>query len=342
MERGRWLLTRDPYPVRLVARESTASLVHRMARAGGVSADFVLQELGVCAVRGGKAVDPRFAEVYLSRAALGRLAEVTGRPVEWLQRVLPSTADDRLLRGARAVWDWPFATAGSIVRACPLCAGSRWAPADSTWLMTVDPWQLCVRHRRWTDATRDDAPRAFDLRGLPEVVDAHRHRARWERRYGVHGAALVADGFAIAGWWWRQAPQARRWLRREVLLGVGLGSVRTAWAVVYPEAVSVTGALLDFERSRVPGRDGEGAGGAEKMLLRRLKSLAGQVGQGSRRWALPVDEWLARHHRTLEPAEGPRGGAPVQALVHREDRAGTSVEEQTCLPWQWTDLSSRV
>ena len=158
MERGCWLLTKDPYQVRLVARESTASLVHRMARAGGVPAAFVLQELGTSAVRGGAAVDPRFAEVYLSRAALERLAQVTGRPVGWLQRVLPSTADDRLLRGGRAVWDWPFTTAGSIVRACPLCAGSRWAPAD-TWLMTTDPWQLCVRHRRWTGQHRADNQR---------------------------------------------------------------------------------------------------------------------------------------------------------------------------------------
>src|SRR5689334_10507411 len=75
-------------PMRFVARESTCSLLWRLAAAQGVSVDFLLDDLGQ-GPKGQRALEPRLAEVYLSGPALERLAAMLRVPTARLQRALP-------------------------------------------------------------------------------------------------------------------------------------------------------------------------------------------------------------------------------------------------------------
>ncbi|WP_407986259.1 TniQ family protein [Kitasatospora sp. CMC57] len=345
----------EPLRVRFVAYESTSSYLWRLAGANGRNPDDLLQDVGE-GDPGRKALAPSLAEVYLSRPALERLSVLAGCAPHTLQRALPNLREPLLLPGHRPRWHWPWAPqAGSLVRACPLCAASRGA-GGGVWLAWPDPWKVCLRHRRWTDGTRDDARGSFDLTPVPEVLRAHRYRLLLECRFGPGGAALVADAFAIVGWWWRQAPQAPLWRLREQRAGLGSGAVSTAPLLVYPEAAALARVLLGFERERRSvleggwddGRGREAGESRRAALLYRLEVLASLAGVDAAVGRVPVVEWLSRHHRLVREAAspvllgaGPRRG-PVRCAVHADDAPHTSVDARSCLPWQWTNLHERI
>ncbi|WP_147408960.1 TniQ family protein [Kitasatospora xanthocidica] len=346
----------EPLRVRFVAFESTASYLWRLAAVNGRGADDLLGDIGDGG-HGRKALAPHLAEVYLSRPALERLAVLAGCDPRVLQRALPNLRDPLLLPGEDPRWQWPWAPrAGSLVRACRLCAASRGA-GSSVWLAWPDPWKVCLKHQRWTDGVRDEAGGCFDLASVPEVLRAHRRRLLLERRFGLGGAALVADAFAITGWWWRHAPQAPLWRRREQRAGLGIGALRWAPMLIYPEAVALARVLLGFERGRRSGLEcggkggeaaGEGDGGGRAALVEQTEALAVRAGVDAAIGRVPVAEWLSRHQQVLHEAGElvlfgtGRRREPVRAAVHMNDAPLASIDGRSCLPWQWTDLHQRI
>ncbi|WP_439678128.1 TniQ family protein [Embleya sp. MST-111070] len=343
VEAGTWGSSRGwPLAVRFVADESTGSFLSRFARANGRGVGDLLQDVGEGGI-GRSPVEPCLAEVYLSRPALERLAVLTGRRAQVLQRALPNLRDPLLLADEGPRWHYPWTpAAGSLVRACPGAPPPGEPTARGWWRGTRGGCVCGIGGGR--DAVRAGGPAWFDLAALPEVTAARLGCLRLERRFGPTGAALVADAFAIAGWWWRRAPQAPCWRRRERCLGVGPGAVRTAVLVVTPEAFALARLLLRHERVR--GAQGGQDVAAEAELLCAARAVAGRLPLAPRVAQQPVAEWLARHHRILSGTEdhgGVRVGRrePVRCLVHGRDEAQACLRERTCLPWQWSDLHTR-
>ncbi|MEU6971965.1 hypothetical protein AB0A71_30375 [Kitasatospora aureofaciens] len=183
----------------------------------------------------------------------------------------------------------------------------------------------------------------MDVRALPECVRAHRRRERLERRWGPTGGFLLADAFAITGWWWRHAPAAWPWRERARRAGLPLLSTGTAWLLIYPEAVALARLLLRHELDRGAG-PAQRWGTARARLRSQVAALASGLGLAAEVWHVPLAEWLARHHHLAEdrPAAVGGGPAPVWAQAHADDEAPGSLAGRGCLPWDWTDTSVPV
>jgi hypothetical protein len=339
-----WARSLPERPVRFVAHESNCSFLWRVAGAQGVEVGFLLGELGD-GPPGQQALRPHLAEVFLSCAAADRLAQMLGVPCARLRWALPHLRESHLLPGDQARWEWLWQPlAHYLVPACGLCAAARGGDWGEVWLVWPDRWRICERHGRFTHV-RQAGPGGVDLARLPESVDAHRRRGRLERRFGPAGATLVADAFALTGWWWRRAPLTPRWVERAGRAGLRPGDIETAWLLVYPEALRVARALLRHEQQRAALPDGPWAA-AESHLVAELSQLAGGLDLTPGRWQVPVAEWLARHQRCApaagdnEDGSGPR--RPVTALVHRDEENQASLKNRCCLPWEWSDPFAAV
>ncbi|MBY8864490.1 TniQ family protein [Streptomyces sennicomposti] len=326
-----------------MAHESTCSLLWRVAGAQGVGVGFLLDELGE-GPDGQQALQPHLAEVFLSRAAADRLAQLLGVPSARLRWALPHLREPHLLPGEQPRWEWPWRPlAHYLVPACGLCAAARGGHWGEVWLVWPDRWRICERHGRFTHV-RQGGPGGVDLARLPESVRAHRGRGRLERRFGPGGAVLVADAFALTGWWWRRDPFTPRWIERAGRAGLQPADVETAWLLVYPEALEVARALLRYEQRRAAGPGGPWAA-AESRLMAELAQLADTLALTPGRWQVPVAEWLDRHQRCAPAAGDDEAGGrrrPVTALVHRDDENQASLEDRCCLPWDWSDPFAAV
>ena len=339
-----WARSLPRRPVRFVAHESNCSFLWRVAGAQGVDVDFLLTELGDGPPRQ-QALRPHLAEVFLSRAAAGRLAQMLGVPSGRLRWALPHLRESHLLPGDHARWQWPWQPLKHcLVPACGLCAAARGGHWGEVWLVWPERWRICERHGRFTHV-RQAGPSGVDLARLPESAEAHRRRGRLERRFGPAGAVLVADAFAVTGWWWRRTPLTRCWAERAGRAGLQPRDTETAWLLVYPEALEVARALLRFEQQRAALPGGPWAA-AESQLVATVSRLADALGLPPGRWQVPVAEWLARHRRCAPaPGDTPDGSGrrrPVTALVHRDDENEASLENRCCLPWDWSDPFAAV
>ncbi|MDI3390659.1 hypothetical protein QIS99_31355 [Streptomyces sp. B-S-A8] len=322
--------------VRLCGHESNCSLLWRVAAAQGVDISFLLAELGE-GDPGQQAVQPHLAEVFLSGPAAERLALMLGVPVPRLRWALPHLREIHLLPGQQARWDWPwYPMEHCLVPACSRCVALRGGGWGPIWLVWPEPWKVCGRHGQFTHVRQVGS--GVDLAHLGQVVRAHRRRQRFERRHGFVGSYLVADAFAITGWWWRKTVVVC-WEKRARRAGRPGSEAESAWLWMYPEAVAVAGALLDYERHRAACPGGAWAA-AEAELLERLAQLAAVLGLPPWMWQVPVAQWLHQHHRCTAPV-AQRGG-PVRAAIHLGDGQHGSLGERCCLPWDWSDLSVPV
>ncbi|WP_406085833.1 TniQ family protein [Kitasatospora purpeofusca] len=304
-----------PMRVRPVAHESTGSFLSRLAAANFVPVQVLLDVLG----EGTQAVDPQIAEVYLSRAALSRLAVMAGRERAVVQRMLPSLREDLLLPGGAAAWKWPWSPHCRLVRACELCA-ARVNCRDPAWLANADSWRVCVRHSRWQDDFRGEGPRFLPLADVPEVVAAQRLREVLERKAG--GRAVMADGFHVAVYWWSQSSLALPvWRERARQVRLGHFDVRAAPLVVLPEAVALGRSMAAFERLSAHS----GGHSLRPAWLAGWQERLESWGAGRRGAIDALATWLARHG-----ASGSRG----RRAVHDGQVPGAPMRDLTCLPWR--------
>jgi hypothetical protein len=141
--------------LRFLQGESTGSYVTRLAARNNRPTEEVLRSMGT----GPVPVDPQYTEMYVSRYARERLATLAGHTVAEMQERLIGLRDEFLMpKNAKDDWEWPWdARAGYIVQACSRCAARR-GTRSPAWLILPDPWQVCLRHQRWTDNSRSTAP----------------------------------------------------------------------------------------------------------------------------------------------------------------------------------------
>ncbi|WP_251057276.1 DNA-binding protein [Streptomyces sp. ISL-94] len=146
-----------------------------------------------------------------------------------------------------------------VVFGCRLCAVRRTGQAVRV-AQYAERWaRVCGRHGRWLlDADADQPLENLDLSGSPEVVTAQQQWAavgRRARRAGVQPAEVFGLARAVVCRWWEHSlhwEQERIWPRRlQEVVGGNVGGGVDRWravgrdAVVFPEVVTVAGALLD-------------------------------------------------------------------------------------------------
>ncbi|WP_184503326.1 TniQ family protein [Streptomyces botrytidirepellens] len=328
-----------PRQVRLISGESTGSFIGRLAALNGISPGELLGLVG----DGTKAQPPQFTEVYLNAMALERLAVMTGRGREVLQRALPNLRDHHLLdESSGPVWRWPQWEAKGVflVRACDLCAAAKRMASD-VYVVSVTRWRVCARHGRWLDNLREAGVSWLPLREVPEVVEAHRQRVLLERRLGGGGRALFADALHIASFWWNiPALSPPVWFERRDRFRGPVGSdLRVAPLVCYPEVVHLAYVLAARERRRMRGT---WSTETDKAWLRRVGDLLEEWQMPAALALVAVDIWRQRHSTpppgtgATRPSQGRSRRLPVP-LPHQDAPADTHLEHLACVPWRFGD-----
>lgn len=146
-----------------------------------------------------------------SRGGLGRLtdtanidtaalAALAGCPVHRLRDLLPDPGRNR------------FDESRVACRRCLARKG-----ITSTVLISAPNHQpICLRHRRWLPATSRSLEHQYDLRRLPEILNAQRRHAQFIRRHGQtdHIADAYAHARYIVGRWAERGDWDRHRRRR--------------------------------------------------------------------------------------------------------------------------------
>ncbi|MFJ7181048.1 TniQ family protein [Streptomyces massasporeus] len=181
--------------LRFLAGESTGSYVTRLAARNHLPVEGMLRSMGTGPML---PVEPQYTEMYLSRYARERLANLAGHPLAEMQKRLVGLRDEFLMPSdAKDDWEWPWdARAGYIVQACSLCAAQR-GTRSPAWLILPDPWHVCLRHRRWTDNSRSTQHPYIDLSSLPDVIRAQQRLNRLGKRLGPAARWVFADACSI-------------------------------------------------------------------------------------------------------------------------------------------------
>ncbi|WP_414166394.1 hypothetical protein ACMATS_00340 [Streptoverticillium reticulum] len=279
---------------------------------------FLLAELGE-GESGQQAVQPHLAEVFLSAPAAERLAAMLNVELPRLQWALPHLRETRLLPGQQARWEWPwYPMEHYLVPACSRCVALRGGGWGPIWLVWPESWKICDRHGQFTHVRQSGS--GVELAPLAQVVRAHRQCRRFERRHGPVGAYLTADAFAITGWWWRTTV-VECWAWRAQRAGRPESDLESAWLWMYPEAVAVARALLDYERQarEAPQRavdSGRGAAAGAPGAAGRCARTAGDVADPGGTVAAPASPVHAAHS-----ADGRTGAAGDGAHPRRRRTA---------------------
>ncbi|MHB6903993.1 TniQ family protein [Streptomyces sp. DB-54] len=323
-----------PVQVRHVGGESTGSFLRRLARGNGLGLAAFLERVG----HGKASTDPaqvekypQYTEMYVNAPGREYLSVLTGRSVDLLQRALPSLAEHRLLpEGGDAVWQWPWeADGGHLVPWCALCGHGR-GVSEPVWLMSVDSWQVCLRHLRWTDDSRSTDPAHVGLSALPECVQAHRKRLRLERRFGPAGEELFADACQVLYRWWAYAPDSLVWVQRAWTAGLEARAARAVPLVVLPEAAELAWLMLRFEQA------GRRTAQDRAQWLVWVQHQADVWGVDFSAGKDALLQWLERHSSSasVRSASG-RGCRRRVVLAVRHNRVASrvgSLRERSCMP----------
>jgi hypothetical protein len=317
--------------LRFLQGESTGSYVTRLAARNLRPVEEVLASLG----SGPMPVDPQYTEMYVSRYARERLANLAGRTVAEMQKRLVSLSDEFLMPADAAEdWEWPWdARAGYVVQACSLCAAQR-GTRSPAWLVLSDPWHVCLRHHRWTDNSRSTLHPYVDLGALREVVQAQQRLNRVTKRLGPIAARWVqADAYSLLAH--SGSPDGAEKVKQWRALAVELGEQRVGPLAQFSWLARLTGDLAWLEVRRLSGVLSKTE---HKQWLPRVRRRYGHGLAG------PLAVWHGQHrplaHDYLTVV---RGGRPVSMDVKNEVRKATghhpvsspltSLENATCLPW---------
>ncbi|WP_234018942.1 MULTISPECIES: TniQ family protein [unclassified Streptomyces] len=325
-ERDPWL-GRRPLHLRLrfLQGESTGSYVTRLAARNLWPVEELLVRVGV----GPMPVEPQYTEMYVSRYARERLANLSGCSVAELSLRLVSVRDEFLMPdGSSEDWEWPWdARAGYIVQACSLCAASR-GTRSPAWLILPDPWHVCLRHGRWTDNSRSDQRPYIDLRDHPGVVRAQQRLNRVRKRLGQSAARWIeADALSVLTYVeYLEDPSCARdpeW----ALLAARVGEQRARPVAQFGMLSRLARDMAWMEERRRAGR--LSAADSRDWLLR----VARQRGSAFRR---PLEHWISGHRplRHARQASGSGAGSPGEMEVAGQEAAPlASLQDLTCLPW---------
>ncbi|MFE0630858.1 TniQ family protein [Streptomyces sp. NPDC058864] len=336
------VLPRLPRRAALIAGESTASFLVRLAGQNGWSFGDLSRHIG--GPRDVTEVDPRQADVWLGPVAKQRLAEVTGWPARRLEQALPSLSQSSIsARARRQVQLREYPAGREPVRACDLCVAGR-SDGVAVWRVDREAGLVCLRHQRWMGQAQGTVQ--LSVQSIPEVAGAHERRLRLERKTGAYGQALVADAVQVAVYWWqcRQMASKGVWRERERALGVTREDLWAVPMLVYPEAMTVAEAMTVRERQRAVGRsfaDGP-AGWTTGRWVRWVGQRLGMEQEMESGGDRALRAWLVKHRNTmpvvqrlvLPPRPSGYRSVPLRMLEpHREVAAG-ELEAVSCLPWR--------
>lgn len=325
-QRDMWLGRRRLHlRLRFLPGESTGSYVTRLAARNSFPVEAVLERMGT----GPMSVDPQYTEMYLSRYARERLANMSGYTVAEMQERLVSLGDEFLMRDDEEDdWEWPWdARAGYLVQACALCAARR-GTRSPAWLILPDPWHVCLRHQRWTDNSRSATHPYIDLSELPEVVRAQQRLTRLWKHLGPAGRWVLADAHSIlVGSGYLEDPaQTMEW----GLLAASLGEQRLRPLAQFSRLSQLTRDLAWLEVRRLHG-------GLDRAAYQAwLPRVARQHGYA---FAEPLKEWHGKHRplsrgvRELFTGAALSSKAVRRATGHELPSCLAPVEDLTCLPW---------
>ncbi|MEU5633637.1 TniQ family protein [Streptomyces rishiriensis] len=325
-KRDQWLgLRRMHLRLRFLQGESTGSYVTRLAARNNRPAEEVLRSMGT----GPMPIDPQYTEMYVSSYARERLATLAGHTVAEMQERLIGLRDEFLMpEDAKADWEWPWdARAGYIVQACSLCAARR-GTRSPAWLILPDPWQVCLRHRRWTDNSRSTRHPYIDLSGLGEVVRAQQHLNRMHKRLGPAGRWVFADACSILvrSGYLEEPAQSKQW----GVLAAELGEQRVRPLAQFSRLVLLARDLAWLEVRRLS----RALGSTEYQdWLARTTSRHGH------RFIEPLTVWHRQHRPLKQPMpqlfgeDVPSSAAVRRATGHALPSPLAPVEDLTCLPW---------
>ncbi|MFD5862813.1 TniQ family protein [Streptomyces chartreusis] len=329
-EHDRWLGRRRMHlRLRFLQGESTGSYVTRLAARNKRPVQVVLDSMG----SGPMPVAPQYTEMYVSRHARERLADLAGRTVAEMQQRLVSLRDEFLMpHRSQDDWEWPWdARAGYVVQACALCAAQR-GTRSPAWLILPDPWHVCLRHGRWMDNSRSTEHPYVDLSGLHEVVRAQQRLNRVRKRLGPAARWVQADAYSILAYagYLEDPAQSRHWC----VPAARLGEQR-----VRPLAQFSRMALLTWDLARLEvHRQNSVLDKAEHgEWLSRMTRRHGQV------FGAALRTWLERHPPlTRDWLQLLQDEEPLGKEMRKELRKATRhplpsplapLEDLTCLPW---------
>ncbi|MFI5766543.1 TniQ family protein [Streptomyces sp. NPDC051563] len=305
-------LQRLPHTLAPLHRETWESYVSRLAAANRIS-HLVLHEH----INNKHRIHPDPLPL------LDAISNLSGHPRDRLLKALPDLRHPGLIshlpRSCELLDDgW------QVQEACRLCLAAKgvftearhWVPKST---------RLCLRHGRWTDTYHAQ----FDLRRLPEIIQAQRDHHRLVREHGWQTAVIAMRQAAAWCWrWWdSRRYHQRRDRRLKLLIPPGGGTYREdprLLASSYPDIVALAGLLASPRLRGLPFT------GNEQDFRLFISEVRTRVAPGYRYEAAgvadPLVRWIEeeRYYRTLPNHPWPMPNEPrthnpesLEQIVHR-------------------------
>ncbi|MGW6392981.1 hypothetical protein ACWFR1_21295 [Streptomyces sp. NPDC055103] len=229
---------------------------------------------------------------------LNAISHLSGHPHDRLLKALPDLRTPDLARHLPAACQ-PLDEGWRVQAACTLCLAAKgvftqvrcWVPRST---------RLCIRHGRWTDTYHTQ----FEVRPLPEIIQAQRDHCRLFREHGWQATEVAMRQASQWCWrWWdsRRFHQVRD-RRLRLLIPPGGGTYREDPRLIasgYPEIVALTGLLASPKLRNLPFT------GCDRDIRQFISEVRERAAPGYRfevsGAADPLVRWIEeeRYYRTL-------------------------------------------
>ncbi|MDJ0342140.1 TniQ family protein [Streptomyces sp. H10-C2] len=240
---------------------------------------------------------------------LDAISNLSGHPRDRLLKALPDLRapglTNNLPRSCQLLDDgW------QVQAACTLCLAAKGVFAQARHWVPKST-RLCLRHGRWTDTYHAQ----FDLRRLPEILQAQRDHHRLVREHGWQ-TVVIAMRQATAWcwrWWDSRRFHQRRDRRLKVLIPPGGGTFREDPRLIassYPDIVALTGLLASPQLRSLPFT------GNDRDFRLFISEVRARAAPGYRYEAAgvadPLVRWIEeeRYYRTLPNHPWPMPNEP--------------------------------